>query len=159
MLSAIAGFLGSAGVKAIVDGLFSRLAPVLEMWVKKQITEAELREKLAEALLATFADVDKHFADAINSGFANFLGAARQSKQLMTVYMTVALSQLFVLLWYQFAVPAIVTLGWVEHYARAGTTVDWAYAIILLCLGGGSMTLRFGPAGSLAGMLKSLIGK
>ena len=65
-------------------------------------------------------------------------------------------SQLFVLVWHQFCIPAIVALKFVKDYPTSGATVNWAYALVALCLGAPAIASRIGPA---AGWAAENIGK
>lgn len=143
MLSAIASALGGQ----IVDSLLGKITGVFESYFKKEITVAELREKLIEALVATFAEIEKAHADALAKCYASFMQAMAQSRLMQAVWASVTLSQLFVLFWYQFIVPGLVTLKVVAKYAPAGSTVEWAYLLVGACVGLGPMVLRAGPAG------------
>ena len=75
MLSAIFSALGGQ----IVDQVLGRVTGVFEAYFKKQITEAELRAKVQQAMLETFAEVEKSYADSINKTFASFMEAASKS--------------------------------------------------------------------------------
>lgn len=151
--------LGGAVIKEIANGLFGKIEAGWEAYMKKEISRDQLLEKMQEALLSTFAEVEKTYADSITKSFSTFMEAASKSRLMQAVWASVALSQLFVLFWYQWVVPALVTWGWVNKYASAGATVDWAYALLMFCLGGGAIALKSGPgSGSLKDQLKSLVG-
>lgn len=156
MFSAIFSALGGP----IVDAILGNVKGIFEAYFNKQITEAQLREKLQEALVSAFAQVEAAHADALAKCYASFMDAMKQSVIMQRTWAAVVISQLFVLFWYQWIVPVIATwhlLG-VQRYASAGTTVEWAYLLLAACLGMGPVVLRSGPgAGNLAGTLKSLI--
>lgn len=162
------GFLTALGgpiVKALADSLFGKVADTFQAYFQKQITEAQLKEKLVEALLSTFAEVEKAYAASLTATFSSFMNAAAQSKFMQHVWGAVALSQLVVLLWHQVGISALVAaVRWSGHtgwsYPSSGSTVDWAYALLALCLGGGAISLKMGPgSGSLVDGLKRLAGK
>src|SRR5690606_5411041 len=112
---------------------------------------------LLEALLATFAEIEKAHADALAKTYASFMQAMAQSKLMQTVWGAVVISQLFVLLWHQAGIPALVYLTG-AGYPSSGTTVEWAYLLLAGCLGMGPVVLRSGPgAGNIGAQLKSLI--
>ena len=154
MLSAIASALGGQ----IVDSLLGKITGVFDSYFKKEISVEELRTRVRQALLDTFAEVEKAHADALAKTYASFMQTLAQSRLMQVVWSAVVISQLFVLTWYQFVVPALVTWGWVNRYASAGTTVEWAYLVIVACLGMGPVVLRSGPgAGTLADKLRGLV--
>ena len=150
MLGSIIGALGGN----IVDSLLGKITGVFESYFKKEISMEELRTKVLQSLLSTFAEVEKAHADSIAKTFDSFMRAAAQSKIMQVVWASVAISQLLVLLWHQVGIPALV-------YSSSGATVDWAYALLMFCLGGGAVALRMGPASSsgIVDQLKGLIAK
>lgn len=155
----LGGILASLA-PAFVGQFLDKATGLFELYLKKEITREQLNEKLLEVALSTFADVEKAYADSINRTFASFMEAAAKSKLMQAVWASVALSQLIVLLWHQLGIPAIVAMGWVEKYPPSGTTTDWAYALVMFCLGGGAIALKSGPgSGSLKDQIKSLMGK
>jgi hypothetical protein len=156
MLSAIFSAVGGQ----IVDSLLGKITGLFESYFKKEISIEELRTRLSQSLLETFAEVEKAQADALAKTYASFMDALQKSKLMQCVWASVVLSQLFVLFWYQWIVPALVTWKFVTHYASAGATVEWAYLLLAACLGMGPVVLRSGPAaGNLAGTLKSMVGR
>lgn len=152
-----AALLGPA-LSAFTGGLLDRAEGLFQAYLNKEITREQLAVDLQKAVLATFADVEKAYAQSLSATFASFMEAASKSRLMQATWAAAALSQLFVLIWYQFVVPAIVTLGWVKHYASAGATVDYAYFLLALCLGGGAIALKAGPgAGALTAQIKNLV--
>lgn len=132
----------------IVDSLLGRITGVFEAYFKKQISVEQLRTQVAQALLETFAEVEKAYADSLARTFDSFMRATAQSKLMQAVWAAVALSQLFVLLWHQFFIPALVAVVHLSdpqwNYPSSGTTIDWAYALLMFCLGGGAIALKMG---------------
>lgn len=157
MLTAIFSKLGLD----IVDKLLGRLMQPFDMYFKKQITMEELRAKIIQALFDTFAEVEKAHADALAKTYESFMQAMVKSKLMQVMWASVVGSQLFVLLWHQFAIPFIVFMGWAKQYPSSGTTVEWAYLLLVACLGMGPAVLRAGPAGpsGILARLGALVGK
>jgi hypothetical protein len=154
MLSAI---FSTIGVQ-LVDTFLGKVTGAFEAYFKKEITIEELRTRVRQSLLESVTEIEKSHAEALAKTFASFMDAVQKSKLMQAVWASVVLSQLFVLVWYQFVVPALVTWGWVKHYASAGTTVEWAYLVIVACLGMGPVVLRSGPgSGGLISKLRGLI--
>ena len=109
--------------------------------------------------MSSAVDIEKSHAEAITAGFHDFMEAAQKSKLMQAVWASVALSQLFVLLWHQLAIP-FIAFHYGVHYPPSGSTVDWAYALVMFCMGGGAIALRMGPGStSVIDQLKSLIAR
>lgn len=154
MLSAIFSAVGGQ----IIDSLVGKITGVFEAYFKKQISFEELKTQVSKAMLETFAEVEKAHADALAKTYTAFMQAMAQSRLMQVVWGAVVISQLFVLVWYQWVVPLLVTYGHVTKYASAGTTVEWAYLLLAGCLGMGPVVLRSGPgAGSIADKIKGMI--
>ncbi|MGY3605654.1 MULTISPECIES: hypothetical protein [unclassified Bradyrhizobium] len=153
MLSAIASALGGQ----IVDSLLGKITGVFQAYFNKQITEAQLRAQLQTALVETFGEIEKAHADALAKTYASFMDAAKTSPLLQRVWAIATLSQLFVLLWHQFAIPFIVFMGLTTRYPSSGTTVEWAYLLVGALLGLGPLVLRNGPGALSPDKLKALI--
>ena len=151
MLTAVLGPLASV----LTGGLMDRIEGAFKAYVQGQISREHLAAQVTQALLATFADVEKAYADALTKNFSAFMQAASQSILMQVVWGTVVLSQLFVLFWYQWVVPFLVTYGYVKTYASAGSTIDWAYAIVGGGIGLAALTMRSNPVDK----LRSLVGK
>jgi hypothetical protein len=152
--------LGGPLIKAITDSFLGKALDAFTAYNNKQISMEELRTRVQQAMLATFAEVEKAYADSLNKTFASFMDAASKSVFMQHVWGAVALTQLAVLLWHQVGIPGVIALGWVTKYPSSGTTVDWAYALLALCLGGGAIALKTGPgAGKLAQDIKSITSK
>lgn len=157
IFSAIFSSLGGP----IVEALLKPVSDIFQAYFNKQITEAELREKFQQALLTAFTQVESAYADSLNKTFASFMDAAKQSKLMQDVWACVALSQLAVLLWHQVGISTLCFfLANKSCWPSSGSTVDWAYALLALCLGGGAIALKSGPgSGALTDNLKRLVGR
>jgi hypothetical protein len=145
-------------LSALCNSIFGNLTQAFTAYLNKQITEAELKEKLQAAMLSGFADVEKAYAESLTQTFQSFMQAAAQSKLMQCVWASVALSQLLVLLWHQVGIPA-VSFFFSVRYPSSGATVDWAYALVMFCLGGGAISMRFGPgSNSVSTQIKTMVG-
>lgn len=152
--------LGGSLIAQLANSFIGKALDAFVAYQNKQISMEELRTKVQEAMFATFAEVEKAYADSLTKTFASFMDAAKTSVLMQRTWAIVALTQLFVLLWHQLAIPALVTFGFVTRYASSGGTIDWAYALLALCLGGGAITLKTGPgSGKLAQDIKSITTK
>jgi hypothetical protein len=76
---------------------------------------------------------------ALAKTYGAFMQAMQSNTRTQRVWATVAVVESFVLFWHQFCVPLIVALVRLWHpgfsYPSSGTTVDWSYVLIALCLG------------------------
>lgn len=155
ILTKIAGMFGGQ----IVDALLGNVTGLFKAYFDKKISEAELRAKVLEALMASFADVEKAYADSVTKTFGSFMEAASKSKLMQATWAAVCLSQLCVVLWHQVGIPALMFWGYPGlHYPSAGTTADWANAMVLFCLGGGAYSQR-SAGGGMLDKLKDLMGR
>lgn len=155
MLTAIFSKLGLD----IVDRLLGKLLKPFELYVNKQITFEELKAQVHQAMLDTFAEVEKAHADALAKTFESFQQTLRSSPELVRMFKVVIYSQTFVLFWSQWVVPMAHWLGYQGAW-RAGTTAEWAYLLIGGLCGAAPMLLRTGPgAGNLVDQIKSLVGR
>jgi len=156
MLTTLVGSI----ITTLASTFIGKALDAFTAYTNKQITIAELNAKVQQAMLETFAEVEKSHAEALAKTYASFMQALVQSKTLQVMWAAVVGSQLFVLLWHQFGIPFIVFMGWTEKYPSSGTTVEWAYLLLAACLGMGPVILRAGPAGpTFVDKLKSMIGR
>ena len=157
------GFLASlfSGpvLTSLINGLAAPLEAVYRDYINGKISAEQLNEKLQEAMLAAFAQVETQFLDSITKTYTSFLQAASQNPVMTRAWSAVLYTQLAVLIWHQFFIPAIIATGIIEKYPSSGATVDWAYALVALCLGAPAIASRIGPAAGWASNLKRLIGQ
>lgn len=156
MLAAIFEKIGGG----LIDRLISPFTDLFKAYINKQITQEELRAGMVKALLSSVTEIEKSHADSINKTYATFMEAASRSVVLQVVWAAAALSQLLVLLWHQVGISTLCYIvGNKACWPSSGTTVDWSYAVLMFCLGGGAVALRTGPGKLDTDKLKALIGK
>lgn len=148
MIGLIGSIFTGPILKGLADALMGPLESAFRDYMNAKITKEQLAEKLQEALIAGLTQVETQLYDSITKTYAAFMQAAAQSKTMQRVWAAVAISELLVLLWHQVGIPALVTFGYVKTYASSGATVDWAYALLALCLGAPAIASRIGPAAS-----------
>lgn len=136
----------TAIIEAVLPNLLAPLKDIFHDYIQGKISEAELNAKVKQALLNGFAQLDAAMLDSITKTYASFMQTAAQSPVMQRGWAIVLYSQLFVLVWHQFVIPFMVTFGFVEKYATSGATVNWAYALIAMCLGAPAILSRVGPA-------------
>ncbi len=144
-------------LSALLDKILGPTEDIFKAYINKEISKDQLREKLSETLVTSFADVEKSHADTLAKTYQTFMTSLDKSALLQWVWASTTISQLLVLLWHQVGIPAIVAVGLIDHYPSSGSTVEWAYALLGACLGLGPMVLRTGPAGASLGSLAKLL--
>ena len=131
--------------KAVVDlltgKLLDKVSGLAELYLKKEISNAEFRSRVEIEVQNTVREVEKAWAEAAAKQFESFQQTVRQSPVVARAFAAVIVTQLFVLLWYQWGASAFLLITGTP-WPSAGATVDWAYAILALCLGGGALYLR-----------------
>src|SRR6266496_733749 len=102
----LASIFSAVGMQ-IVNGILDKALSAFVAYNNKQISMEELRAKLAEAMLATFKEIEVAHSDALTKTYASFMQAMVQSKLMQYVWASVTISQLLVLLWVQVGVSAL----------------------------------------------------
>lgn len=148
----LSGLLASF-LPSIVGKFFESGERIWTQYIQKEITKEQLLTELQKALLAAVVEVERAHADAIKATFASFMGTVASTPIVARAYVTVLLAQCGVLVWVQVGVPF---LSWMTgaDYPSAGTTIDWAYALVAGLCGLGPLVMKTTPAD-----LKKLIGK
>ena len=155
MLSTIIASLGGA----IVDKFFGAARDIFHDYTTQKISEAECRMRLLSALADAAKAVEVAHADALAKTYASFMDAMKTSLLMQRMWALTVGSQLFILFWSQFCVPLLFAYGMLPNW-KAGTSAEWAYLLIVACLGMGPVVLRSGPgAGNIADRLKALVSK
>lgn len=157
MLSAIFSAVGGN----IVDSVLSKVMGTFQAYFNKQISIEELRAAVTKAMLESFTEVEKSHADALAKTYDSFMKAMVQSPLMQRMWALALGTQIFVLFFYQFAVPLLCYLVSNKTcYPSAGASVEWAYLLIGGLLGMGPLVLRAGPgAGNIADKIKGLSGR
>jgi hypothetical protein len=125
----------------VIGKLTDSITDVAKAYFTKEISEAEFRSRVAIATQDAFREVEKAWAEAATKQFESFQQTVRQSPVVARAFAAVIVTQLFVLLWYQWGASAFLLFTGTP-WPSAGATVDWAYAILALCLGGGAFVFR-----------------
>lgn len=137
-------------VQAVLPGLISGLEPFYRDYINGRISHEQLLLEGSKVLLGCFQQLDAALLDSITKTFTSFWQANNQNAVMQHGWAIVLYSQLFVLIWHQWVIPLVVTLGLVKEYATSGATVNWAYALVALCLGAPAIASRVGPAANWA---------
>lgn len=160
MLSTIMGMI----ISPLLDKLIGPLLEAFKAYQNKQISLAELKEKIQAMMLSATRDIEITQAEELTKTYTVFMASMEQDKfgLLKAVWASVVITQLLVLLWSQFGISAAIAMGLITRWPSAGTTADWSYALIAACLGFGPVILRSGPgnaSGGLVASLRALLGK
>jgi hypothetical protein len=153
MLAAIFSQFGMS----IINGMLDKALEAFKAYENKQISVEQLKDQLYGIMVQAVKEVEIAHAEAITKMYQSLMGAAVQSPLIARTWAFVTISQGMMLLWFQFGIPFIIAAGWVKSWPSAGSTADWAYALVGGLLGLG-MTLGK-SSGSIADKFKSMIGK
>jgi hypothetical protein len=117
-------------ISAITGGLLSQVTGIVKLFIDKKITEEEMKVRLEGLIL-----------DAFTKQFSEMQATIRSSVVFARAVAFVLVSQTFVLLWYQWGAGAYqIATG--TSWPSPGTTIDWAYALVALVLGGGAWLVK-----------------
>ena len=128
-------------LNVLTGKVLDKVTGVFELYLKKQISEAEFRSRVEIAVQETVRETEKAWAEVAAKQYAEFQQTVRQSPVVARAFAAVIVTQLFILLWYQWGASAFLLVTGTA-WPSAGATVDWAYAILALCLGGGAFVFR-----------------
>lgn len=160
MLSTIIGALSGSVVKGLADTLFGKVESIFKEYFQGQVTKEQLLVELQKALLTSFVEVEKAHAESLSKTYQSFMDAAARNNKLAIAWAVVLYSQVVVLLWSQLGIPALCFfMGNRSCWPSAGTTVDWAYALVAGLLGLGAVALRTGPGKFDFESLKNLVAR
>lgn len=155
MFSAIITSLGGAFINKFIDGALTAFTA----YQNKQISIEELKDRLLGLMVNAARDIEVSHSETLAKTYASFMDALKTSKLLQIMWAWAVGTQIFILFWSQFFVPLLFAYGFLPNW-KAGTTADWAYLLLVACLGMGPVVLRNGPgAGSIADKLKGLVSK
>jgi hypothetical protein len=135
------GILASLLTGPIINVFLSTALEAFKAYNEKKLTQAELEAKIREAFIAAFAEVETAWAESYAKSYGAFISGAAQSAILAYGWLTVVLTQLAILLWYQIGVPTLVYFGH-GPWPSAGATVDWSYLLLLCLFGAGALALK-----------------
>lgn len=157
MFGSIISLLGGP----IIQAIFGNVVDIAKAYINKEVSEEEARSKMVLALTAGAAQVEVSHSETLAKTYSSFMDTMKGSVLMQSIWGSVVITQLFVLLWHQLGIPAVVYFGY-GPYPSSGSTVEWAYALIGALMGLGPMIMRTGPASvspGWVGELKALISK
>jgi hypothetical protein len=154
------GFLTALGgpiIKAITGSLFGSAENIFKAYFAKEISKEEALAHLGEAVVQAFAQVEQAYAQSLSSTYASFMGAVKESKALQYGWLTVVLSQVLVLVVHQLVIPALAVMAWLPHPWKSGTTIEYAYLLLSVCMGAGAIALKAGTNSGYVDAFRGLI--
>ncbi len=119
------------GIARVVLGpVFDLVENLFTKYVNKQITIEEVRRDIEIARTRAEASLERE----VTQRFEAFQETLRSSPMLQRLLSAVVISQLCILLFYQFGVPAILfAFGWVWPVPEL--QLEWAYLLVAGSLG------------------------
>lgn len=141
MFGSIIAMLGGP----LISSMFGSVVDIAKAYINKEISETEAQAKMVQALTAGASQVEVSHSETLAKTYASFTDALKGSVLMQSIWGCVVITQLFVLLWHQLGIPAVVYFGY-GPYPSSGSTVEWAYALIGALMGLGPMIMKTGPA-------------
>lgn len=132
----------AALAQMLIGPLVNAAVDAYKVHTQGQVDELRLRADLMAKFGLVFQEVAKSDNELAAKMFASFQQSLQVNAEIRRVWRVVVFVQLFVVFWYQFMVPALVTVKIIEHWAPAGNTVDWAYALLAGCVGLAPVVLK-----------------
>jgi hypothetical protein len=139
--SVLAAITGKAA-KMMAGGVLD----LIKQYQEGKITEAQMKAEVEKASIEAMLKVEVAYAEAATEQFKAFQESVRASPQVARAFVVVMVTQLFVLLWAQWGAAAFELATGVA-WPAPNATVDWSYAILALCLGGGAFIFK--PSGGI----------
>lgn len=127
---------------AVIKAVFEKGADLFAQYQQKQITLAELANRLSVIAMQEATKVEQANAEMVAKTYAAFTDTLKFSRLLRVVYAIVTLSQAFVLFWYQWAVPFIVWKFGGAFPPASDVLLQWGYGLLVLLVGGGAVAIK-----------------
>lgn len=133
--------IGGIIANLISGGLLDKITGLADSLIKGQITKAQFEAQVKIEAGRVQADIEKTWAEASSKQYESIQQTLRTSVVLQRAYAVVMISQLAVLVWYQIGAPAFLLVTG-DAWPNPGTTIDWAYLLLAITIGGGSLVSR-----------------
>lgn len=133
--------IAAAIVKILTGGLLDKITGLADSLIKGQITKAQFDAQVKIEAGRVEADIERTWAEASSRQYESLQASLRSSVVLQRAYAVVMISQLAVLVWYQIGAPAFLLVTG-SAWPNPGTTIDWAYLLLAITIGGGSLVAR-----------------
>lgn len=129
--------IGGIIANLISGGLLDKITGLADSLIKGQITKAQFEAQVKIEAGRVEADIERE----ASKQFESIQQTLRASVVLQRAYAVVMISQLAVLVWYQIGAPAFLLVT-EAAWPNPGTTIDWAYLLLAITIGGGSLVSR-----------------
>jgi hypothetical protein len=126
---------------SVIGAIFREGASLFRDYQQGKITLEQLHTQLAVIAHQEATKVEQANAEMIAKTFGAFVDMAKHSLLIRWVYAIVVLSQTFVLFWNEWVVPYLVWM-YGGAYPSSGELVQWAYALLVLLVGGGMVAIK-----------------
>ena len=127
---------------AVIQAIFSAGAQLFKDYQQGKITIEQLRDNLQAIAMQEATKVEQSNADMVAKTYSAFTQLVLGSTLIKWVYAVVVLSQTFVLVWYQWAVPFIVWKYGGSFPPASDALLQWDYALLVLLVGGGMVAIK-----------------
>lgn len=131
----------AALLPALIPQFFKAALDAFTAYQNKQITLAQLEAQLGTVWLREATKWEEANTEMVARTFATFGQMLMSSKIVQRCYAFVVITQTCVLIWVQVGIPYLVW-KYGGTFPSPGATIDWAYALLVLLLGGGIAAMR-----------------
>jgi hypothetical protein len=133
--------IGKIVADILTGGLIDKITGLADSYMKGQVTKAQFDAQVKIEAGKAGVEIEQAWAKASTEQYESIQKTLRTSVILQRAYAVVMISQLFVLVWYQIGAPAFL-LATGTAWPSPGTTIDWAYLLLAITIGGGSLVSR-----------------
>ena len=151
ILSGIAAGIASAAFKNIFGSVVSEVGGIWKAYLNKEISEAERDAKIAEVQAKASTQMHEATMKAGAEMWSEFQQTVRAAPIVQRAYIAVMVSQMFVLLWWQWGAEAFVRATGAPTWAMPSEAATTATTLLVVCLGGGPFVFK--QPGGLRGLL------
>ena len=132
-------------LNAFSGGLFTTISDLGKKLIDKQVSQADFDAQIKKHLLDSQTQIEQAWATASSAQFESFQATVRSSPIIQRGYIACLISQLFVLVWYQWGSPAFLLITG-KPWPNPGATVEWAYLLLGVMLGAGPLVFNRGAS-------------
>jgi hypothetical protein len=131
----------AAIVKILTGGLVDKVFDLGQLYLKKEISEAEFRSRVEIAAQETAAEIEQSWAKTATDTAKATHATLAKSPILQRAWAAVLFLQVFVLVWYQIGAPAFQVITGTA-WPNPGIPLEWAYLLVATMIGAGPLVLR-----------------
>lgn len=127
---------------SVISAIFREGAGLFKQYQEGKIDLAKLQMHLGVIAMQEATKVEQANAEMVAKTYAAFSEVLKFSPLVRVVYAVVTLSQVFVLFWYQWAVPFIVWKYGGSFPPASDVLLEWCYGLLVLLVGGGAVAIK-----------------